>query len=77
MMSAYMLYILIHNLKASCKTLSKVVLRYMNIAIRKVSSMQRSENEAIRTQIQPSKPKWKITDITNSQRTKKNIWSTE
>ena len=33
--------------------------------------MQRSGTEAIRTQIQPSKPKWKITNITNSQNTKR------
>ena len=39
--------------------------------------MQRSGTEAIRTKIQPSKPKWEITNITNSQNTKENIWSTE
>ena len=39
--------------------------------------MQRSGNEAIRTQIQPSKPKWEITNITNSQNAKENIWLTE
>ena len=39
--------------------------------------MQRSGTEAIRTQIQPSKSKWEITNITNSQNTKENIWSTE
>ena len=33
--------------------------------------MQRSGNEAIRTQIQPSKPKREITKITNSQNTKR------
>ena len=36
--------------------------------------MQRSGTEAIRTQIQPSKPKWeitKITYITHSQNTKR------
>ena len=37
----------------------------------KVKSMQRSGTEAIRTQIQPSKPKRKITKITNSQNTKR------
>ena len=34
--------------------------------------MQRSGHEAIRTQIQPSKPKWEITNITNEK-----TWSTE
>ena len=33
--------------------------------------MQRSGTEAIRTQIQPSKPKREITNITNSQNTKR------
>ena len=33
--------------------------------------MQRSGNEAFRTQIQPSKPKREITNITNSQNTKR------
>ena len=33
--------------------------------------MQRSGAEAIRAQIQPSKPKREITHITNSQRTKR------
>ena len=36
-----------------------------------VNSMQRSGTEAIRTQIQPSKPKREITNITNSQNTKR------
>ena len=35
----------------------------------KVKSMQRSGTEAIRTQLQPSKPKREITNITNSQNT--------
>ena len=39
--------------------------------------MLRSGTEAIRTQIQPSNPKWEITNITNSQNAKENIWSTE
>ena len=39
--------------------------------------MQRSGTEAIRTQIQPSNPKREITNITNSQNTKANIWLTE
>ena len=33
--------------------------------------MQISGTEAIRTQIWPSKPKWEITNITNSQNTKR------
>ena len=33
--------------------------------------MQRSGSEAIRTQIEPSKPKREITNITNSQNTKR------
>ena len=36
----------------------------------KVKSMQRSGTEAIRTQLQPSKSKREITNITNSQKTK-------
>ena len=39
--------------------------------------MQRSGTEAIRTKLQPSKPKREIINITNSQNTKENIWSTE
>ena len=34
--------------------------------------MQRPGSEAIRTQIQPSKPKREITEITNSQNTKRS-----
>ena len=37
----------------------------------KVKCMQRSGTEAIRTQLQPSKPKREITNITNSQNTKR------
>ena len=37
----------------------------------RVKSMQRSGTEAIRTQIQPSKPKREITNITNRQNTKR------
>ena len=37
----------------------------------KVKSMQRSGTEAIRTQIQPSKPKREITNITKSQNIKR------
>ena len=40
-------------------------------SVLKVKSMQKSETEAIRTQIQPSKPKREITKITNSQNTKR------
>ena len=36
----------------------------------KVKRMQISGTEAIRTQIQPFKPKWEITNIANSQNTK-------
>ena len=43
-----------------------------------VKSMQRSGTEAIRTQIQPSKPKPEITKIiTNSQNTNRTLLSTE
>ena len=43
---------------------------------------EKSGTEAIRTQTQPAKPKREITNITNSQNTKKthgqeNIWSTD
>ena len=38
---------------------------------KKVKSMQRSGTEAIRTKIQTSKPKREITNITNSQNTKR------
>ena len=48
------------------------VAKFWNV-MSKVRSMQRSEPEAIRTQIQPSKPKREITNITNSQNTKENI----
>ena len=37
----------------------------------KVKNMQRSGTEAIRTQIQPSKPKREITNITNSRNTQR------
>ena len=39
--------------------------------------MQKSATEAIRTQIQSSKPKWEINNITNSQNAKENIWLIE
>ena len=35
--------------------------------------MQRSGTEAIRTQIQPSKPKREITNITNSQKQREHM----
>ena len=41
------------------------------IHIIKVRSMQRSGTGAIRTQIHSSNPKWKTTNITNSQNTKR------
>ena len=40
-----------------------------------VKCLQRPGTEAIRTKSQPSKPKREITNITNSQNTKRNIWS--
>ena len=42
----------------------------------KKKSMQRSGTEAIRTQIQPSKPKREITNIPNSQNTKRTYGQT-
>ena len=42
-------------------------------AVKQVKRMQRSETEAIRTQIQPSKPKREITNITNSQNTERML----
>ena len=41
------------------------------VSRRKVKSMERSETEAIRTQIQPPKSKREISNITNSQNTKR------
>ena len=41
----------------------------------KVKSMQRSGTKAIRTQIQPSKPKREITNITKVKIQRENIWS--
>ena len=46
-------------------------LRHQVMGMIKVRSMQRLGTEAIRTQLQPSKPKREITNITNSQNTKK------
>ena len=60
----------------SCR--DKAHMCYMSSAQVKVKSMQSPGTEAMRTEIQPSKPKWEITKITNSQNTKrKYIWSTE
>ena len=47
------------------------LLKDLKVHITIVKSMQRSGTEAIRTQIQPSKPKREITYITNSQNTKR------
>ena len=49
--------------------------QYLQILI-KVKSMQRSGTEAIKTQFQPSKPKREITNITNSQNTKRTYGQT-
>ena len=38
---------------------------------KEIKSMQRSGTEEIRTEIQPSIPKWEITKITNSQNAKR------
>ena len=43
---------------------------HIEMNVMKVKSMQRSGTEAIRTQLQPSKPKREITNITNSQNRK-------
>ena len=57
-------------------TLNYLMLRsgvkiFIHVHLLKVKSMQRSGTETIKTQIQPSKPKREITQITNSQNTKK------
>ena len=44
---------------------------FQRLSAIKVESMQRSGTEAIRTQLQPSKQKREITNITNSQNTKR------
>ena len=49
-----------------------LLLTVTHCTMRKVKSMQRSVTEAIRTEIQPSKPKREITIVTNSQNTKEN-----
>ena len=43
--------------------------KYVRFCLIKVKSMQRPGTEAIRTQIQPSNPKWKITNSQNTKRT--------
>ena len=53
------------------KHFSKFMLPITVFEKKKVKNMQRSGTEAIRTQIQPSKPKREITNITNSQNTKR------
>ena len=57
-----------YHLHAPKKSLKSAYLHSVRI---KVKNMQRSGTEAIRTQIQPSKPKREITKITNSQNTKR------
>ena len=44
---------------------------FQHLSAVKVKRMQRSGTEAIRTQLQPSKPKMEISNITNSQNTKR------
>ena len=57
------------------KSVNKVTINenisFSYFAMLKVKSMQRAGTEAIRTQIQPSKPNREITKITNSQNTKR------
>ena len=72
-----MLIILTYLLSFSIPTPDAIYVRYQSvvticftITVMKVNSMQRSGTEAIRTQIQPSKPKREITNITNSQNKK-------
>ena len=42
-----------------------------SFAFNKSKKYAKTRNEAIRTQFEPSKPKWDITKITNSQNTKR------
>ena len=61
-------YVLCHmKRKRPCSMLGMVTKAYSS----RVKSMQRSGTKAIRTQIQPSKPKREMTDITSSQNTKR------
>ena len=46
-------------------------IQFVKIIHLKVKRMQRLGTEALRTKIQPLKPKWEITYITNSQNTKR------
>ena len=47
-------------------------------SILKVKNYAKTKNQSNQNQIQPSKPKREITEITNSQNTyNKNLWSTE
>ena len=50
---------------------------FVYVQLMKVRIVRRSGTETIRTQIQPSTPKRKITNIAKRQNTKENIWSTE
>ena len=69
------------NFNVGLKTFCVMAYRSQNFTVTKytnsrkmwveVKSMQRTGTEAIRTQIQPSKPNRKITNITNSQNTKR------
>ena len=54
----------------NCPTVTKVLVKVC-LCIVKVKSMERSGSEAIRPQIQPSKPKREITDITKKSKYKK------
>ena len=71
------------NVKKERKIVEKlmwVVLKKLLVSFRliviEVKSMQRSGTEAIRTQLQTSKPKREITNITNSQNTKRTYGKT-
>ena len=57
--------------KLRCVQKGRMAFCRFESVIKKVKSMQRSGTEAIRTQIQPSKPNREITNITNSQNTKR------
>ena len=59
-------------LKFSAGCYNEVVILWVVILcwmLQRVKSMQRSGTEAIKIQLQHSKPKWEITNITNSQNT--------
>ena len=57
------------NLLSAC-VWKKVLSNQRQLSILKVKNMHSSGTEAIKTQIQPSKPKREITNITKSQNTK-------